>query len=146
MFFEKIFVTRPWKALFVSIDDDIQDWWFRWKIDRFRLTLLLDYIQILCVDRDFRFYLMISFYSVLYGSTFAFLLLLAQRYNILDDNNHSNLFSPRVSIFVAILALLGLIATSTYAIMCPNRFEFIDIQTYISIIPVCYRFMQIHLT
>lgn len=112
VFFEKIFVTRPWKALFVSIDDNIQDWWFRWKIDRF---------------------------SVLYGSTFAFLLLLAQRYNILDDNNHSNLFSPRVSIFVAILALLGLIATSTYAIMCPNRFEFIDIQTYISIIPiVCY--------
>lgn len=77
-----------------------------------------------------------NFSSVLYGATFAFLLLLAQRHNIIDDNNHSNLFSARVSVFVAILALLGLIATSTYATMCPNRFEFIDIQTYISIMPV----------
>lgn len=36
VFFEKVFVTRPWKALFVTTDDDIENWWFRWKIDRFR--------------------------------------------------------------------------------------------------------------
>lgn len=32
--FEKIFVTRPWKALFVTTDDDIHEWWSRWKLDR----------------------------------------------------------------------------------------------------------------
>ncbi|KAK8766513.1 hypothetical protein V5799_006705, partial [Amblyomma americanum] len=35
VFFEKIFVTRPWKALFVTTDDSIKEWWFRWKIDRY---------------------------------------------------------------------------------------------------------------
>ena len=38
VFFERIFVTRPWKALFVSKDDDIYEWWFRWKLDRYRLA------------------------------------------------------------------------------------------------------------
>ncbi|XP_065312389.1 N-acetylneuraminate (7)9-O-acetyltransferase isoform X10 [Dermacentor albipictus] len=38
VFFEKIFVTRPWKALFVTTDDSIKEWWFRWKIDRYFYT------------------------------------------------------------------------------------------------------------
>ena len=33
--FEKVFLTRPWKALFVTADDSIKDWWFRWKVDRY---------------------------------------------------------------------------------------------------------------
>ncbi|KAK7590435.1 hypothetical protein V9T40_002048 [Parthenolecanium corni] len=112
VFFEKVFVTRPWKALFVTSDDDIETWWFHWKIDRF---------------------------SALFGATFAFLLLLAQKFNLLDDNNHNNLFSPRVSFFAAVLALLGLIATSVYAVICPNKDEFVEIQSYISIVPiVCF--------
>ena len=36
VFFERVFVTRPWKALFVTTDDDIHEWWFRWKLDRYR--------------------------------------------------------------------------------------------------------------
>ena len=35
VFFERVFVTRPWKALFVTTDDDIHEWWFRWKLDRY---------------------------------------------------------------------------------------------------------------
>lgn len=76
-------------------------------------------------------------FSALYGASFAFFFLLAQKFNLLDDNNHNNLFSARVSFFAAVLALLGLIATSVYAIICPNKDEFIEIQSYISIIPVC---------
>ena len=34
--FEKVFFTRPWKALFVTTDDDIREWWFRWRLDRYR--------------------------------------------------------------------------------------------------------------
>ncbi|XP_026327952.1 N-acetylneuraminate 9-O-acetyltransferase [Hyposmocoma kahamanoa] len=34
VFFQKIFVTRPWKALFVNADDDIHQWWLQWKQDR----------------------------------------------------------------------------------------------------------------
>lgn len=35
VFFERIFLTRPWKALFVTTDDSIKEWWFRWKVDRY---------------------------------------------------------------------------------------------------------------
>lgn len=35
VFFENIFLVRPWKALFVTTDDSIKEWWFRWKIDRY---------------------------------------------------------------------------------------------------------------
>ncbi|XP_043483656.1 N-acetylneuraminate 9-O-acetyltransferase [Leptopilina heterotoma] len=38
VFFEKIFVTRPWKALFVTTDDDIREWWSRWRIDRYSVA------------------------------------------------------------------------------------------------------------
>lgn len=80
------------------------------------------------------------YFSALLGATFAFMLLLAQKFNLLDDNNHNNLFSPRVSFFAAVLAFLGLTATSVYAIMCPNKDEFVEIQSYISIVPVSVRF------
>lgn len=36
VFFDKIFLMRPWKALFVTTDDDIHEWWIRWKLNRFR--------------------------------------------------------------------------------------------------------------
>ncbi|XP_043289207.1 N-acetylneuraminate 9-O-acetyltransferase isoform X2 [Venturia canescens] len=38
VFFEKVFVTRPWKALFVTVDDDIREWWSRWRVDRYSVA------------------------------------------------------------------------------------------------------------
>lgn len=38
VFFEKIFVTRPWKALFVTTDDDIREWWQKWRVDRYSVA------------------------------------------------------------------------------------------------------------
>lgn len=38
VFFERVFVTRPWKALFVTTDDDIHEWWYRWKLDRYTMS------------------------------------------------------------------------------------------------------------
>ncbi|XP_034943089.1 N-acetylneuraminate 9-O-acetyltransferase [Chelonus insularis] len=38
VFFEKVFVTRPWKALFVTTDDDIREWWSRWRVDRYSVV------------------------------------------------------------------------------------------------------------
>ncbi|XP_043525407.1 N-acetylneuraminate 9-O-acetyltransferase [Frieseomelitta varia] len=38
VFFEKVFVTRPWKALFVTTDDDIREWWSRWRVDRYSIA------------------------------------------------------------------------------------------------------------
>lgn len=61
---------------------------------------------------------------------------MVQKFKLVDDNNRNNLFSVRVSFFVAVLALLGMLATSVYAVMCPSSEEFDSIQSYICILPV----------
>ncbi|XP_049818602.1 N-acetylneuraminate 9-O-acetyltransferase isoform X2 [Aethina tumida] len=109
VFFEKIFVTRPWKALFVTTDDDIHDWWFRWKLDR---------------------------YSVLYGMCFAVLLQLAHRHCLFDDNNHSNLFSRGISLSLTLASLLGIGIYITVTFLCSNEFECSEIHSYIVFLPI----------
>ncbi|CAN8023545.1 unnamed protein product, partial [Ixodes persulcatus] len=94
VFFEKIFVTRPWKALFVTTDDSIKEWWFRWKIDR---------------------------YSVASGMLFAFAHYLLKQYRVVDDNHHGNLFSRGLSLTVTLGSLLGLGATAKYRGTCTTR-------------------------
>lgn len=109
VFFEKVFVTRPWKALFVTTDDDIHEWWSRWKLDR---------------------------YSALYGMLFSWILLLAQRYNIFDDNNHSNLFSRGIALSATLLAFIGLGCYVIFTFFCRNELECSEIHSYIVFIPI----------
>ncbi|XP_045536158.1 N-acetylneuraminate 9-O-acetyltransferase [Papilio machaon] len=109
VFFQKIFVTRPWKALFVNSDDDIHQWWFMWKQDR---------------------------YSMAYGIIFATAYLLAQRYNLLDDNNHSNLFTPGLSLTATLLAFIGIGSYVTFTFLCNNTFDCNEIHSYVSFLPI----------
>lgn len=109
VFFEKIFVTRPWKALFVTTDDDIREWWFRWKLDR---------------------------YSTMYGMAFSALLIIGQKYNIIDDNNHSNLFSKRMALSFTLLAFLGLGIYTTITFLCDSELECDEIHSYVAFIPI----------
>lgn len=109
VFFEKVFVTRPWKALFVTTDDDIHEWWSRWKLDR---------------------------YSSLYGMLFALIMLLAQRYSLYDDNNHSNLFSRGIALSATLAALLGIGSYITLTFLCRDELECSEIHSYIVFIPI----------
>lgn len=109
VFFEKIFVTRPWKALFVTTDDDIHEWWYRWKLDR---------------------------YSALYGMLFAIIHLLAQKYNIFDDNNHHNLFSRGIALSTTLAAVIGIGCYVTFTFLCRNELDCIEIHSYIVFIPI----------
>lgn len=109
VFFDKIFLTRPWKALFVTTDDDIHEWWYRWKLNRF---------------------------SVVNGVILSFIIILAQRYNLIDDNNHSNLVLPRLAVFSSFVAFIGLIASTVYNILCQNKIECYELLSYTSVIPI----------
>ncbi|XP_018325251.1 N-acetylneuraminate 9-O-acetyltransferase [Agrilus planipennis] len=109
VFFEKIFVTRPWKALFVTIDDDIHEWWSRWKLDR---------------------------YSSLYGMVFATLYVLAQRYWFFDDNNHNNLFSPGIALTTTLAAMMGVGSYIMFTFLCNNEFDCSEIHSYVVFIPI----------
>ncbi|EDV95368.1 N-acetylneuraminate 9-O-acetyltransferase [Drosophila grimshawi] len=109
VFFERIFVTRPWKALFVTTDDDIHEWWYQWKLDR---------------------------YTVTFGMIYAACFHIAHKYNVFDDNNHGNLFSRRTSISVTLLALLGVGIYTSFSFLCRNVQNCEEIHSYIVFIPI----------
>ncbi|GAB6019038.1 hypothetical protein CHUAL_000666 [Chamberlinius hualienensis] len=109
VFFEKIFVTRPWKALFVTTDDSIKEWWFRWKIDR---------------------------YSVGYGMMFAFAYYLLRYHRLLDDNNHGNLFSRSISCASVFFSVIGLVVYSAFALLCRNKAECNEVHPYLAFLPI----------
>ncbi|KAL4702687.1 hypothetical protein ACJJTC_018310 [Scirpophaga incertulas] len=109
VFFQKIFVTRPWKALFVNSDDDIRQWWLDWKQDR---------------------------YSMTFGIIFAMAYLLAQRYNLLDDNNHSNLFTPGLSLSATLLAFIGVGSYVTFTFFCTSSYDCNEIHSYVVFLPI----------
>ncbi|CAG9561488.1 unnamed protein product [Danaus chrysippus] len=109
VFFQKIFLMRPWKALFVNSDDDIRQWWLDWKQDR---------------------------YSMAYGIIFAAAYLLAQKYNLLDDNNHSNLFTPGIALTATLLAFIALGSYITFTFFCTNTFDCNEIHSYVTFLPI----------
>jgi len=98
VFFEKVFVTRPWKALFVTTDDDIREWWSRWRVDR---------------------------YSVAWGLTFGAGLVALQRIDHIPGTALSS-----------VLALISLIAYTTFTILCHSVSECEEIHSYVAFIPV----------
>lgn len=109
VFFEKIFVTRPWKALFVTTDDSIKEWWFRWKIDR---------------------------YGVAFGMLFAFAYHLLKQYRFLDDHNHGNLFSRGITLTATLASFVGIGIYATFAFLCRNKPECNEVHPYISFVPI----------
>lgn len=85
----------------------------------------------------YKYYLFSFFsFSVVYGIIFSFAIILAQRYNLIDDNNQSNLVSPRLAVFSSFLAFIGLIASTVYNILCQNKTECYELLSYTSVIPV----------
>lgn len=109
VFFENIFLIRPWKALFVTTDDSIQEWWFRWKIDR---------------------------YSVLFGTVFAFGYCMLKKYNFLRDDGYGYLFTPRLSFVSVILAIFGLFFYIGFTVLCRDKSDCNEIHPYITFIPI----------
>ncbi|CAH0693930.1 unnamed protein product [Spodoptera exigua] len=107
VFFQKIFVTRPWKALFVNSDDDIHQWWLQWKQDR---------------------------YSMAFGIMFALAYLAARAAGAagaLDERAGSAWGGGATA-----LALLGLAAYAAFALLCSNASDCDEIQSYVSFLPV----------
>ena len=94
VFFEKFFVTRPWKALFVTTDDDIHEWWFRWKLDR---------------------------YSISAGALSALLVIVGSRLKLYDDSNHGSLWPRVVSIPVSLAAIASLASYIIFSLLCRSQ-------------------------
>ncbi|XP_045612302.2 N-acetylneuraminate (7)9-O-acetyltransferase [Procambarus clarkii] len=109
VFFEKIFVMRPWKALFVTTDDDIHEWWFRWQLDR---------------------------YSLLYGMIFSLLYNGLAQYSLIDDKSGSNLMGGRLALLVSFVATVFIASYSTMTFICTNKPDCNEIHPYVVWVPI----------
>ncbi|KAL7020418.1 hypothetical protein ACKWTF_011523 [Chironomus riparius] len=109
VFFERIFLMRAWRALFVSTDDLMNEWWYRFKLDR---------------------------YSTAYGIIFSSILIAAQKFNIFDDSNHGNLFSRRISLSSTLIAIAGIGFYTTFTFFCKNKQDCEEIHPYVVFIPI----------
>ncbi|XP_052234383.1 N-acetylneuraminate 9-O-acetyltransferase-like isoform X2 [Dreissena polymorpha] len=109
VFFERIFLLRPLKPLFVTSDDSIHEWRFRWQLDRF---------------------------SVLYGMIFGFGYHILKRYRMLQDTENRNLFSTSVSWCFAGLGCIGLASYAAFSGLCRNKQECNEVHSYITFIPI----------
>ncbi|XP_067934905.1 N-acetylneuraminate 9-O-acetyltransferase-like isoform X2 [Watersipora subatra] len=110
--FEKIFSANPLKPLYITRENTVLDWKFRWSIDR---------------------------YSSLCGILFAVFVVLAQKYNIIQDkDNESSLFRHDAVFWLAIL--FSLFSIVGYALvmlfMCDTKEQCNVIHPYISCLPV----------
>lgn len=84
----------------MTTDDDIREWWSRWRVDR---------------------------YSVVWGLTFGAGLVALQRIDHIPGTALSS-----------VLALVSLIAYTTFTILCHSVSECEEIHSYIAFIPVKY--------
>ncbi|MCL4129025.1 UNVERIFIED_CONTAM: hypothetical protein GTU68_015899 [Idotea baltica] len=109
VFFEKIFVLKIWKVLFVTADDDIHEWWYRWKLDR---------------------------YSLLYGMVCGLVYQAMTQYGFIDDKSGSNLLGGRLAFLASLLAATF---ASSYAILtplCANRENCTEVHPYMVWVPI----------
>ncbi|CAE1229952.1 CASD1 [Acanthosepion pharaonis] len=109
VFFEKVFLSRPFKALFVTSDDSIREWRFRWQLDR---------------------------YSTLYGMLFAFGYQLLIKYRIIDDSNRETLFSKGISWCLCIFSILGIAGYTVFAWVCSSKPQCNDVHSYLTFLPI----------
>jgi len=109
VFFEKVFVTRPWKALFVTTDDDIHEWWFRWKLDR---------------------------YSITFGCLFSLAVLVGGKLKLYDDSNHSCLWPRSIAVPGCVAGVVGLFSYTVFACFCRNKADGNEIHPYIAFVPI----------
>lgn len=71
-----------------------------------------------------------------FGVVFGMAVVTAQKYNLVDDSNQSNLLSKRPAIALILVSLVGFTAGSAYAVLCPNSVDCDEVHSYTTFIPV----------
>jgi N-acetylneuraminate 9-O-acetyltransferase len=89
--------------------DFVDEWWYRFKLDR---------------------------YSTAYGIIFSIISHAAQKFNFFDDSNHGNLFSRRISLSSTLLAFVGIGFYTTFTFFCKNKNDCEEIHSYVVFIPI----------
>ncbi|KAK3593520.1 hypothetical protein CHS0354_037045 [Potamilus streckersoni] len=109
VFFEHLFLLRPLKPLFVTSDDSIHEWRFRWQLDR---------------------------YSVLFGMVFAFGYQMLLKYRIINDTDKENLLSGSLNAAFTGLGVIGVLSYVVFSCLCRNKQECNEVHSYIAFVPI----------
>ncbi|BFZ21935.1 hypothetical protein BsWGS_24974 [Bradybaena similaris] len=109
VFFERVFLIRPIKALFVTSDDSIHEWRFRWQLDRF---------------------------SPVYGMLFAFGYKVLVSYNIIQDERPDNLFSNPISWVLCVLSVIGITSYTIFSALCSSKVQCNEVHSYLVFLPI----------
>ncbi|XP_052813330.1 N-acetylneuraminate 9-O-acetyltransferase-like isoform X2 [Mya arenaria] len=109
VFFERVFLMRPLKPLFVTSDDSIHEWRFRWQLDR---------------------------YSVVFGMVFAFGYQILKRYKVIHDTDGRNMFSTAITWTMAGVGVIGIVSYAAFSGVCRNKEECNEVHSYITFVPI----------
>jgi len=129
-FFEKIFMGKLWKYLFVNNDDMIGEWRQRWNLDA---------------------------YSFITGMFFGLFLSVLKRLNIIDDSDEIQIeleesstelrdklreknLPRHVKLGLILVSVTGIVSYATFANLCQSREGCNAYISYITIIPVTKSF------
>uniref|UniRef100_A0A8D3AR98 CAS1 domain containing 1 n=1 Tax=Scophthalmus maximus TaxID=52904 RepID=A0A8D3AR98_SCOMX len=107
-FFASIFSMWPISNLF-ELNGSINEWWFRWKLDRF---------------------------VMIHGMLFAFIYLVLQKRQVLSESKGEALFSGRISNLLLFLSIFSFIIYSIWASSCKTKTECNEMHPYISVVQI----------
>ncbi|ESN92156.1 hypothetical protein HELRODRAFT_89851, partial [Helobdella robusta] len=94
VFFDQLFLSTSLKPLFVTSDESIHDWRFRWNLDR---------------------------YSSIYGLLFALALVMAKRFKLIDDSVSDLVASRKVNMLSMALSICGLVGYAVFTSLCNSK-------------------------
>lgn len=139
--FEKIFIARPWKFLFVSSDDLITEWRQRWSIDRYAFLFGMSFALAICLLK--RMNLVDEFESNAGASS------LGSSEDILELRNGGGgsekrsrcQLSLKAKFVFTLLSVAGLVFYYLFAVLCTAKETCDSYTTFVTVIPIISYFL-----
>lgn len=126
--FEKIFMARPWKFLFVSYDVLLNDWRKRWSLDCFSFAFGMSFGLIVCILRRLGILDDVSESDLLDSSEFVS--------ESTYDRKRGSQFSFRFRFFLTVTSSAGFLGYLAFAYLCESRESCNNVTPYITVIPI----------
>ncbi|XP_038072062.1 N-acetylneuraminate 9-O-acetyltransferase-like isoform X2 [Patiria miniata] len=109
IFFNSLFNWWPINTLFYWPGQNLHEWWFRWRLDR---------------------------YIIVYGMLFAMGYIHLRVTKRLNDSHSENLFSTAWTVVSHIIGVLFIAIYTVHSFMCSSKPDCNEVHTYISALPI----------
>lgn len=124
--FERTFMVKLWKYLFVNSDDLISEWRSRWMLDGYSFVLGMFFALFLCILKR------LNIVDIGDDSQIDF----EERITELREKKRDKSLPKHIKFFLAIASLIGLISYTVFANLCKSKEGCNLYIPYITIIPI----------